>query len=84
MEIEIKYWNRKRGEDSVKEQFNDTQVFYNWLDRQDRITGQFSIKINKGYGKNPKEGISMVSNFKNAQVIQIKGVLNSIINRCKD
>lgn len=84
MEIEIKYRNKKRGEDSIKEQFDNTHQLYNWLDHQDRISGQFVVKINGGYSKNPKDGSTMVSNFKNAQVIQIKSILSTVINRYKE
>ena len=83
MEIEIKYWNRKRGENTSKIEFSNPKVLYDWLDTQERISGQFIVKVNMGYAKNPKQGSTMVANFKNAQVIQVKSMLNSVINRCK-
>lgn len=78
-DVEIKYWNRKRGDESIKGKWDTLDKFYSWLDEQEKLSGQFTVRVNGGYSKNKKDGMTTILDFKNSHPSEMYHFINTVV-----
>ena len=71
-EFQLKYWNYRRGEKGLKREWNNSDDFFDWLDEQpEPIKGKFTLRLDGGYSKNRKTGLTVIIDVGGSEKIEI-------------
>ena len=79
--IEVGFWNRKRGDKKISLHWKTLAKFQTWLTCFEGTTGgQISLKHNGGYGKNNKTGHTCILTFSNQDNEGIADLIRPIVS----